>query len=230
MRSTFATSHQRSAFLTSYSTFRLKDSFIYFGGRAEVPRRIGSVARALGDATAAIAAWERALVLDGDFAAVRLDLARLLMQRGQWNHAEAQLRAALDTVPTYAAASLELAALLRHTGRPPEAMHLLAELLHRDPYNFAALITLGETMLELGRNADATRAFRRVLTFDPDHVAAILYDGVMLADRRRYRDAIARWARVIELDPAGPYADRARREARTAADLLKVFGEKPGSD
>jgi tetratricopeptide (TPR) repeat protein len=160
---------------------------------------------------------------------VRFDLARLLMQRRQWTDAEAQLLAALETVPTYAAATLELAALRRHTGRQREAVLLLVELLERDSYNFDALIVLGETMLEQGRKTDAARAFRRVLAFDPDHVAAILYDGVMLADQRRFRAAIARWARVVELQPTGAHADRARRESRTAADLLKVFGDRLGA-
>jgi hypothetical protein len=48
----------------------------------------------------------------------------------------------------------------------------------------------------------------------------------MFADQRRYRDALAQWVRVVELDPDGAFAERARRESRTATDLLKVFGDR----
>jgi tetratricopeptide (TPR) repeat protein len=195
--------------------------------RADVLLRMGHIRRSLGDVTGASEAYRQALELDGDFAAVRFDLARLLMEQRLWDEAEQQLQSALETVPTYADATLALSALRRLTGRAEGAVSLLVDLLLRDPYHFDALIALGETMLELGRKADAATAFRRVLTFDPDHVAAIFYDGVMLADQRRYRDALTQWARVVELDPDGAYAERARRESRTATDLLKVFGDRP---
>jgi hypothetical protein len=79
----------------------------------DVLRGIGNITRALGDLDAAIGAFRHALSLDGDFAAVRHDLAELLMQRGNFAEAERELRAALEAVPTYADATLTLAALLR---------------------------------------------------------------------------------------------------------------------
>ena len=194
--------------------------------RADVLRWIGNITRSLGDVEGAIAAYRQALELDHDFAAVRFDLARLLMQRELWNEAEQELLAALDSVPTYAEATLELALLHRLTARLPEAVILLVDLLQRDPYSFDGLIALGEVLLELGRKADAAKAFRRVLAFDPSHVGAMFYEGVLLADLKRFRDAIERWERVVDLEPAGEYARRARRESRTAADQLKVFGDR----
>ena len=198
--------------------------------RADVLRWIGNITRSLGDVEGAIAAYRHALALDADFAVVRFDLARLLMQRELWADAEAELLAALDAVPTYAEATLELAMLCRLTGRHTDAVSLLVDLLQRDPYSFDGLIGLGETLIELSRGTDAATAFRRVLTFDPDHVGAIFYDGVLLASQKRYREAIAQWDRVVDLEPAGEYARRARREARTAADLLKVFGDRRAGD
>ena len=67
-----------------------------------------------------------------------------------------------------------------------------------------------------------------MLAFDPDHAGAIFYDGVILAGRKRYRDAIERWRRVSEVEPAGDYARRARREMRTAENLLTVFRNRLG--
>ncbi len=194
--------------------------------RADVLRWIGNITRSMGDTEGAIASYRHALELDADFAAVRFDLARLLVQRQAWDEAETHLLAALESVPTYTEAILELSAMRRLAGRHKDALTLLVDLLQRDPYSFDGLLALGETLLELGRRADATTAFHRVLLFDPDHAGAIFYDGVLCAEQKRYRDAIVKWERVCDLEPAGDWARRARREARTAGDLLTVFGER----
>jgi tetratricopeptide (TPR) repeat protein len=194
--------------------------------RADVLRWIGNITRSLGDVEGAIAAYRHALALDGDFAVVRFDLARLLMQREAWRDAEDELIAALEAVPTYTEATLELATLRRRMGRQGEAIGLLVELLQRDSYNFDAIIALGETLIEMRRMKDAAMAFRRVLAFDADNVGALFYEGVLLADQKNFPEAIARWDRVVDLEPAGEFARRARKESRSAADLLKVFGNK----
>jgi cytochrome c-type biogenesis protein CcmH/NrfG len=62
-----------------------------------------------------------------------------------------------------------------------------------------------------------------VLRFDREHAGAMYFEGVLLAEQHRYREAIERWHKVIELEPAGEYARRARRDARTAADLQSIF-------
>lgn len=194
--------------------------------RAEVLRWIGNIARSVGDLEGAIAAYRHALALDNDFAAVRFELARLLVRKSAWEDAERELITALETVPTYAEATLELASLKRLTGRAPEAVDVLVDLLQRDPYSFDGLIALGETLLTMGRAADARVAFVRVLRFDPTHVGAIFYEGVLAAGEKHYRIAIQAWQRVIDLEPAGDFARRARREMRTAQDLLRVFGAR----
>jgi tetratricopeptide (TPR) repeat protein len=110
-------------------------------------------------------------------------------------------------------------------GKGTLALELLIALLERDPYHFDALLALGETLLAVGRKADAVLAFRRVLRFDPDHAGALYYDGVLLNEQKRFRDAIERWRRVIDVEPAGEFARRARRDARTAADLHAIFAQ-----
>jgi tetratricopeptide (TPR) repeat protein len=194
--------------------------------RADVHQKMGDIARSLGDNEGAIAAYRHALELDSDFAVVRYQLARLLREKGMLREAETELLAALDAVPTYAEATLELSAIRRTAGHPDEALHLLITLLERDPYHFDALLALGETLLALGRPRDAVTAFRRILSFDPNHVGALYFDGLLLNEQKRFRDAIERWRRVIDLEPAGEYARRARRDARTAADLQAIFSMK----
>jgi tetratricopeptide (TPR) repeat protein len=191
--------------------------------RSDVHKKIGDILRSLGQDDSAIGAYRHALELDPDFAVVRYELARLLAAKGQTREAESELLAALDAVPTYAEATLELARIRRRTGAAREALELLIELLQRDPYHFDALLALGETLFELGRKSDAATAFRRVRRFDPEHVGAMYFEGVLLAEQHRYREAIERWHKVIDLEPAGEFARRARRDARTAADLQSIF-------
>jgi len=195
--------------------------------RADVQQKIGDIARSLGDYEGAIAAYRHALSLDTDFAVVRYQLAKLLAAKGAVKEAEQELVAALDAVPTYAEATLELGALRRQVGRAADALPLLIDLLQRDPYHFDALIALGETLLSLGRSRDAVTAFSRVLRFDPSHAGALYHEGALLVEQKRYREAIARWERVIEHAPASEYAKRAKRDMRTAADLARIFGDRP---
>ena len=196
--------------------------------RADVHKHIGDIARKLGDTEGAVVAYRNALQLDGQYAVVRYQLARVFLDRREWREAEQQLLQALDAVPTYGEATLTLATLRREQGRADDALPLLIELLQGDPYHFDALIALGETLLALGRKQDAIVAFARVLRFDPYHVGALFYEGMLLAEQHRYRDAIERWREVIELAPTGDFARRARREIRTAGDLQKIFGARPG--
>jgi tetratricopeptide (TPR) repeat protein len=191
--------------------------------RADVLKEFGDVARLAGDVDGAIAAYRNALDLDHDFAVVHYELARLLAERGEPAKAEESLLAALEAVPTYVEAMLALANVRRRFGRVEAALPPLVELLRRDPYNIDALLSLSEVLLELDRYDDAAISIDRVLRFDPRHVLALFLKGQLLADRHRYRDAIGTWQRVIELEPDGDHARRARRESRTAADLLRIF-------
>jgi cytochrome c-type biogenesis protein CcmH/NrfG len=63
----------------------------------------------------------------------------------------------------------------------------------------------------------------RILSFEPTNVGALYLAGVLFFERHRYREAIARWNEVVELEPDGEYARRARRDAKTAADLMRIF-------
>ncbi|MEO8881190.1 MAG: tetratricopeptide repeat protein [Gemmatimonadaceae bacterium] len=195
--------------------------------RADVLKEFGDVARLAGDVDGAIAAYRNALDLDHDFAVVHYELARLLAERGEPARAEESLLAALEAVPTYVEAMLALANVRRRFGRVEAALPPLVELLRRDPYNIDALLSLSEVLLELDRYDDAAISIDRVLRFDPRHVLALFLKGQLLADRHRYRDAISTWQRVVELEPDGDHARRARRESRTAADLLRIFKSRP---
>ncbi|HEY9479279.1 MAG TPA: tetratricopeptide repeat protein, partial [Gemmatimonadaceae bacterium] len=201
----------------------LQDARRLAPARADVLKQFGDVARAIGDVDGAIQAYRDALDLDRDFAVVHYDLALLLASRGDASGSEMELLAALEAVPTYVEATLALADVRRRFGRQRDAILPLVELLERDPYNTDALLVLAEILLETGRREDAAIAVARLLRFDPRNPGALFNQGLLLSDAHRYREAIALWQQVVELEPEGEYALRARREARTAADLLRIF-------
>jgi tetratricopeptide (TPR) repeat protein len=190
--------------------------------RTDVLEAMGDVARAAGNDEEALAAYRGALAVDGDLALVRFAVARLLATRGDGEGAERELAAALESVPTYADAAMELARVRRRFGRAREALTPLVELLRRDPYNLDGLLLLGETLVELGQPRDAAVAFDRILRFDPEHAGALYFQGAILAERGRFGDAIVQWRELIALAPDSPYAERARRDARSA-ELQQIF-------
>jgi tetratricopeptide (TPR) repeat protein len=153
--------------------------------RADVLQRIGDVSRLIGDVDAAVDAYRAALNLDEGFAIVRVQLARLLEEKGDNVGAEDELCAALETLPTYADGALALAALRRRLGRFDESLDLLIDLLHRDAYHFDGLIALGDTLAAMGRSADAMHAFARVIRFDPTHVLALSRHAALKGERQR---------------------------------------------
>lgn len=191
--------------------------------RADVLKQLGDLALEASDTDAALSAYRDAVRLDGDFALARYELARLLSSAGDADGAEAQLLSALEAVPTYVDAALELSRMRRRFRRGRTALDPLIEVLGRDPYNLEALMELGEQLLELRRVEDAGVAFERLLRFDPWNAAALYHDGMVHARRKDYRRAVSRWRQVIEVAPASEYADRARADARTAAQLGQIF-------
>ena len=195
--------------------------------RADVLQAIGNVAHAVGDDVLAIESYRHAIALDDDFAACRVQLATLLQSAGLLGDAERELVAALSSVPTFADAVLALAALRRDAGRSADSIENLVAFLESEPYHFDALASLGESLFLCGRRDDARFAVARILRFDADHVAALYFDGVLLAEAHQYDAAVARWTQVVDLEPASAFATRARRDARTAQDLRRIFVDRP---
>jgi tetratricopeptide (TPR) repeat protein len=148
-------------------------------------QRTGDVSRLIGDVDAAIDAYRAALDLDEGFIVVRVQLAKLLEEKGDNIEAERELCTALDALPTYADGALTLAVLRRRLGRHDESLDLLIDLLHRDAYHFEGLIALGDTLAAMGRTTDALRAFARVVRFDPTHVVALSRETAILAEQTR---------------------------------------------
>ena len=190
--------------------------------RADAWQRLGDASSRLGHPSAAADAYGRALALEPDRAAVRRSFATLLAAAGRHAEAEVQLRAALDTVPSYGAAALDLALLLRQTGRSDQARQVLIAALRHDAHDLEALAELADLLLENGAAADAQVAVQRVLRDDDEHAGGLYVQGLLHARQHRMRDAVACWHQAIASDVTGAVAERARRAAARAGDVIPL--------
>jgi tetratricopeptide (TPR) repeat protein len=154
---------------------------------------------------------------------VRVDLGRVYEARNDLAMAERCYREALDVLPTYHDAALALAALYRRGGKARAAVNLLVELLATDPGDLDTLVALGQALMDDGRTENALGVFQRALGFKPDHVASHFYAGAAFARLKRYKEAAAEFNQVVKLEPAGPFAQDAKKHARSAQDLQRVF-------
>jgi tetratricopeptide (TPR) repeat protein len=191
--------------------------------RGDAVAEIADAERRMGDAERAIESSRRALALDPTLADARVELALLLERGRSLDDAAGELARSLADRPTHVEATHALARVQRALGRVDESMTLLVEHLRGDPFDVEALVSLAESLMHGARLDDAAHALARARRLDPEHAGAIYYEGVIAAERHRWREAIERWRLVVELEPAGEYARRARRDARTAADLEHIF-------
>ena len=191
--------------------------------RADVLKLKGDIALRLKDLETAREAYESAAALDPRFISVRVDLGRVYEAKGDDTAAERCYRDALDALPTYHEAALALASLYRRRGKSRAAVNLLVELLASDPGDMETLVALGHALLEDGRLEDSLGVFQRALGRDVQHVGAHFFAGAVLARLRRYPEATKQWEQVIRLEPGGAFAAEARKHARTAQDLQRVF-------
>jgi tetratricopeptide (TPR) repeat protein len=151
------------------------------------------------------------------------ELGRLEEARENWVAARLAYQRALDLLPTFMEAALALADLLRRVDAPGAAVDLLVDVLAAEPWDLDALLMLGRALLDDERPQQALEALQRLLKFDPDNDAALFHLGIALARLRRYPESVLAWERTIQVDASGPYAQPARKHARSARDLHHIF-------
>jgi tetratricopeptide (TPR) repeat protein len=142
------------------------------GNDASLLTELGSAYLGSGDRSAAERTLRKAIVLDEFAVGARVTLGRLLSAANRTDEAAAELRAALDFLPSHGEAAFALAELERRNGNLRAAIDVLIDLLSVDPYHLDALVGLGALLAEYGREEQAQLAFERVLRFDPRHNVA----------------------------------------------------------
>ena len=181
------------------------------------------IALSMRNFTSARQAYENAVSLDPKTFEARFALAKVYEEQGELTLAGDAYRTALEIVPASVEAAVALAELYRRQESPQDAVNLLADLLNENPSSLEMLLGIGHALIDDNRLNQAREAFERVLAFDEGHVGAVFFAGVVCARQRRYQEAVAHWERVIALDPSSPYAQKAKKNARTAMDLAHIF-------
>jgi tetratricopeptide (TPR) repeat protein/peroxiredoxin len=169
---------------------------------ASVLYRLGGLLVKTGQRDRAVAAYERALVMQPDLSEASNDLGTLLAERGDLPAAVERFRAALATAPDYPDALNNLGYALLLTGRPAEARELYQRALVLQPDFPEALNNLG---LILGRERDLDGAesyFRKALQKRPGYAEAANNLALVLVARSQHDDAIRLLQEFLDRNPA----------------------------
>jgi tetratricopeptide (TPR) repeat protein len=107
--------------------------------------------------------FAKAVECDGSNTAARMQLASLLLRRGDWTAAHAQLDAVLKIDPSNAGAHDGLGLILTQQGHPQEAIAEFRKSVRIDPSFAEAQESLGETLAETGDWSGARTALEKAL-------------------------------------------------------------------
>ncbi len=166
----------------------------------------------------AIAAFEKAILMEQDFAPLRVELARTLVARTMadppprepsslWNRASNAASAALELDPDLPAAHDVMGTIaLRHEWDWPRAAREFREALAFDPNDVSARLHLAELHSVLGRHEEAVAIVREALALDPGNAAVRTMAGRVFLEAGRFGDAVDHLRRALEIDPARPRA------------------------
>jgi len=182
-------------------------------GNAHVSLELARIAAARGDIDAAVRAYHAAI--DGVWSttpllsrrAARVELARLLMQAGRQEQAQAELIALIGDLPPDPPELIDAGRLLENAGAASRALALYRRALSIDASNGTAAHLAGEVEFRGGDMRSARRDLRRAMMLGG------LDDGA--------RDLLETSERVLTLDP---FADRlgVSARARRAARVLDI--------
>lgn len=158
---------------------------------------------ALGQGSEAQAAFERALVLQPQFAAPIANLGNLALRRGDAERAEAWYRRALNSDAAEPTARIGLGRALAERAQVVEARMELARALRQAPTSFDALVALVSVDVGSGHSLQALESCEQFLQTSPQHSGAW---GVWAELGRERGDARAhalvdleRWVEIQDL-------------------------------
>jgi tetratricopeptide (TPR) repeat protein len=131
-----------------------------------------------------------------------VDLAYVATLAGDVQHAEEDLREALDIDPTFTAAYVNLADLYRSQGRDEDAETLLRRGLDEAADRASMEFALGLTLVRLERHADALVHLRRAHELRPDAIRFGYVYAVAQYDQGRREAALRTLEELLRRYPA----------------------------
>jgi len=128
-------------------------------------------------------------------------LASMLLQRGDFAGAAAELRTVLKLDPQQPAVQAQLGGVLAELGQTDEAIEMLTEATRRDPTRAGAHYNLGAILGHLGRFREAIPCYERALALTPDDVDVLNNLGFALCRTGDLDRAQQRLQRALALNP-----------------------------
>ena len=170
-------------------------------GDSEALIQLGVAAYSNGLMEKALAAFDRALAINPQFAEAHQGRGLALAELGRMNEALAAFNKALEINPQYAEAHYNRGVALGLLGRTSEALNAFDEALKINPWDAETHCNRGVALAKLGRMDEALAAFNKALEINPQFAEAHNYRGLALAQLRRTDEALAAFNRALAINP-----------------------------
>ncbi len=133
--------------------------------------------------------------------AARNNLGAVLIGKGQWDEAIAQLQQTLAIQPDYSEAADNLGKALLQKGQTDEAIAQFQHALASQPNNAVAHFNLGNALLQKGQTGEAIQSYQRALAIQPDFAEAHYNLGNALLQIGQTDGAIRHYRTAIGIKP-----------------------------
>tara|TARA_B110000003_G_scaffold158451_1_gene158743 strand:- start:208 stop:2508 length:2301 start_codon:yes stop_codon:yes gene_type:complete len=156
-----------------------------------------------------------------------LNLARqrrseILMNLGDWEAAEIELRTLLSREPEHIMALVHLGTCMIAMNKAEQAEKPLNDAIRYDPNHSDAWYQRGLLYLDFGRIDEARSDFEAAAKYDSKHIDARLRIAAILHEGEDPNAAIIAWRKVLDIDPEHRLARRRLQESSERQEILKV--------
>src|SRR5439155_2070363 len=166
---------------------------------------LGTVLKDQGLPDAALAAFEKAIELNADYAETSYNRGTVLQQQARLEEALAAYGRAIELQGDYTEALNNAGIVLQELGRAGEAIDLYLRLIQRMPAYADAHNNIGTALLAQGRALEARAAFEQALAQRAEFPEAFYNLGNAWRELGDLRQAISAYANALRLRP--DYAD-----------------------
>lgn len=197
---------------------------------------LGNLHQVAGELNDAVACYERAVALAGDFAEAHANLGQALLARRAFEPALASFDRAIAIAPDLADAHAGRGMALDHLSRLEEAVPALRRAQELDPANADPSTRLAEVLTRLRRFDEARLAATQGHAVHGDEARRLTDLGAVLMAEGRFEEAERHYRRALELQPGKHPAlinlastlDALHRDAESEVTYREALARRPG--
>ncbi len=203
----------------------------------EIMNEFGAVFTSVELYEEAVGWFDKALIIDPDFVAAKLNRGVALRHMEKFEQATASLEEVVAVTPDDVLACFNLGSCLQSLHRDDAALPWLQKACELSPDDVDAACALANTLRALKRNDEAIAAFRRLVALTPGRLDYLIDLAGLLLEERQFEEATSFYKKAVDLDPdhfdARLGLAAAFLGARAYAEALTTFQEalaiQPGS-